>query len=146
MALQPMNTVLWGTIAQPRFRTELVCAFAAVALLIAGIGIYGLIAYASTQRTKEIGVRLALGATRMKVMSLVLAQAMQLCGIGLAIGIPAALFAARTLRALLFGVSATDAKVVLAAAALLIAVAAAAAYVPARRASQLDAVTALRHE
>jgi predicted permease len=146
MAMQPMNTVLWGTVAQPRFRTELVCVFAAVALVIAAIGIYGVIAYASTQRTQEIGVRLALGATRGRVISLVLAQAMRLCGIGLALGIPAAPIAARTLRTLLFGVSATDPEVVLAAAALLIAVSAAAAYIPARRASKLDAVTALRHE
>jgi putative ABC transport system permease protein len=146
MAIQPMSAVVWGTVAQPRFRTELVCAFAVIALIIAAIGIYGVIAYASTQRTQEIGVRLALGATRMKVMSLVLAQAMRLCGIGLAIGIPAALFAARMLRALLFGVSTTDAEVVLAAAALLIAVAAAAASVPARRASKLDPITALRYE
>ena len=146
MAIQPMSTVVWGTVAQPRFRTELVCAFAALALVIAAIGIYGVIAYASTQRTKEIGVRLALGATRMKVLSLVLAQAMRLCAIGLAIGIPAALLAARTLRALLFGVSAADVEVVVGAAALLIAIAAAAAYIPARRASKLDAVTALRHE
>src|SRR5205085_9336724 len=98
MAIQPMNTVLWGTVAQPRFRTELVCAFAAVALVLAAIGIYGVIAYAATQRTHEIGVRLALGATAMKVMSLVVAQAMRLCGIGVMIGIPAALIAARTLR------------------------------------------------
>jgi predicted permease len=146
VAIQPMDTVLWGTVAQPRFRTELVCAFAAVALVIAAIGIYGLIAYASTQRTQEIGVRLALGATRMKVMWLVLAQAMRVCGIGLTIGIPAALLAARTLSALLFGVSPTDAEVVLAAAAVLIAVAGLAAYIPARRASKLDPSAALRHE
>jgi putative ABC transport system permease protein len=146
MAMQPMNTVLWGTVAQPRFRTELVCAFAAVALVIAAIGIYGVIAYAATLRTQEIGVRLALGATRSRVIWLVLAQAMRLCGIGLVLGIPAALIAARTLRALLFGVSAADPEVVLAAAVLLIAVSAAAASIPARRASKLDAVTALRHE
>jgi putative ABC transport system permease protein len=146
MAIQPMNAVVWGTVAQPRFRTELVCAFAAIALVLAAIGIYGVIAYAATQRTQEIGVRLALGATRMKVMSLVLVQAMQLCAIGLAIGIPAALFAAQTLRTLLFGVSAADAMVVLSAAAVLIAVGATAAWVPARRASKLDALTALRYE
>jgi putative ABC transport system permease protein len=146
MALQPMNTVLWGTVAQPRFRTELLCAFAGIALVLAAIGIYGVIAYGVTQRTQEIGVRLALGATRTNVMSHVLAQAVRLCGIGVAIGIPAALVGARTLRALLFGVSAADAEVVVGAAVLLIVVGAVAAYVPARRASRLDAVTALRYE
>src|SRR5579885_2453589 len=95
MAIQPMNTVVWGTVAQPRFRTELLCAFAVIALMLAAIGIYGLIAYGVNQRTQEIGVRLALGATRLKVMSLVLVQALRLCGIGVALGIPAALLGAR---------------------------------------------------
>jgi len=124
----------------------LLCAFAAIALLLAAIGIHGVIAYAVTQRTKEIGVRLALGASRTKVISLVLVQAIRLSGVAVLIGIPVSLMSARVLHTLLFGVSEADFTVHLAAAALIIAVTATAAYIPARRASKLDAITALRYE
>ena len=146
MAIQPMNTVLWGTVAQPRFRTALLSALAGMALLLAAIGIYGVIAYAVTQRVQEIGIRLALGATRITVMRMVLAEALRLCAIALLIGLPASLVAARAIRAMLFQVSATDPSVVGAVAVMLTAVALAAAYIPARRASRLDALTALRYE
>ncbi len=98
MGIQPTNTLIWGTVAQPRFPTELLCAFAAIALLLAAIGIHGVIAYAVTQRTKEIGVRLALGASRTKVISLVLVQAMRLSGVAVLIGIPVSLMSARVLH------------------------------------------------
>jgi putative ABC transport system permease protein len=138
--------VLERTTGQPRFRALLITAFAAVALLLAGVGLYGLISYTVAQRIPEIGVRLALGATPAQVRGLIVRQGVGLAIGGVAIGIVGALAAARLLEGLLYSVSATDPLVYSGLAATLLLIAALACYIPARRAMRVDPLTALRAE
>ena len=132
--------------AQARFTTTLLSAFAALALLLAAIGLYGVMAYSVSQRTQEIGIRMALGAARGSVIRLIVWQGARVALAGVAIGIPAALAATRVLRGALVGVQPNDPATLTAVAALLAAVALVAAYVPARRAARVDPVRALRSE
>jgi len=118
--------------------------FAGTALLLASIGLYGVMSYAVSQRTHELGVRMALGARREDVLGLVLGGALRLIGIGLLIGVPAALGLSQLLRGALYGVSATDPLTFILIPAVLASVALAATYVPARRATRVDPATALR--
>jgi ABC-type antimicrobial peptide transport system permease subunit len=120
--------------------------FAALALGLACIGIYGVISYLVGQRTQEIGIRLALGAKRLDVLRLILGEGMKMAALGLLIGIVAALGLTRLMAKLLFGVSATDPLTFAAVAALLAIVALAACYIPARRAMRVDPMVALRYE
>ena len=120
--------------------------FGACALLLAAIGIYGLMAYSVEQRTQEIGIRLALGAQTSQVRRMVVVQGMTLALVGLAIGLGAAFGIARLITTLLFGVSARDPLVFTAVPALLAAVALLAVWLPARRASSVDPLIALRYE
>jgi ABC-type antimicrobial peptide transport system permease subunit len=120
--------------------------FGACALLLAAIGIYGLMAYSVEQRTQEIGIRLALGAQTSQVRRMVIVQGMTLALVGLAIGLGAAFGIARLITSLLFGVSARDPLVFTAVPALLAAVALLAVWLPARRASSVDPLIALRYE
>jgi putative ABC transport system permease protein len=133
------------SVAQPRFRTFLIAAFSAVAMLLASIGIYGVVAYSVTQRTHEIGVRMALGAQRHDVLQLVVRQGMVLALIGVVIGVIGALVLTRVIANLLFGVGPTDPLTFILVSVFLTLVALFASYLPARRAAKLDPVKALSH-
>jgi putative ABC transport system permease protein len=141
-----MEEVIGISIAQPRFRTTLLSLFGAAALLLAAMGIYGVLAYTVAQQTHEIGIRMALGANPGRVLRLVLARGLRLAGAGTAIGVLAALMLTQLLNSLLFGVSATDPVTFVAVAGLLLGVALLACYVPARRAMRVDPMVALRYE
>lgn len=142
----PVSALAAQAIAVRRVSMVLFAGFAAVALLLAAVGIYGIMAFAVAQRTHEIGVRIALGARQSDILRMVLRQGMQLATIGLAIGILSALALTRLIRTLLFNVSATDPFTFVTVAVLLIAVALLACYIPARRAMRVDPMIALRHE
>ncbi|HEX2190404.1 MAG TPA: ABC transporter permease [Longimicrobiaceae bacterium] len=142
----PMRELLAAPLARPRFGTLLLGAFAAVTLLLAAVGIYGVMAAAVRQRTREIGIRLALGATAGEVRGAVLRQGMRLALLGCAVGIAGALLGTRALRSLLYGVSPTDPATFAAVAGLILASAALACWLPARRAARVDPVNALRAE
>jgi ABC-type antimicrobial peptide transport system permease subunit len=141
-----MNEVIAGSLAAQRFSTTLLNAFALVALLLASIGLYGVISYLVGQRTHELGIRLALGAQRQDVLRLVLNQGMKMALSGVALGLAAALGLTRLLAGVLYGVSATDPATFMVIALLLAAVALLACLVPAWRATKVDPLVALRQE
>ena len=144
--LEPMTNFVATQIAQPRFNMTLLAIFAGVAMILAAIGIYGVIAYSVTQRTREIGIRMALGAQRSAMLSMILRQSLTIVGIGLAVGLISALAMTRLMASLLYGVGANDVSTY-AIVLLLLAVAAMfASYLPARRAMNVDPIVALRHE
>jgi putative ABC transport system permease protein len=134
------------TLGQPRFNALLLGVFASLALVLAMIGLYGAISYAVSQRTHEIGIRMALGAAPSLVMKAMLSTGLRLAAIGTLLGMGAGLGLSRLMTSLLFGVSATDPLTFLAVATVLLVVAVAACYVPARRAMRVDPMVALRHE
>jgi predicted permease len=138
-----IRAVMAGAIAEERFRMTLVAGFAATAMLLAALGVYGLMAFATTQRTKEFGVRMALGATPGGVLRSVMRDGMMLAAIGLVVGLAAAIAAARAMRQMLFGISPFDPITFGAMAAALLAVAALASFVPARRAMKVDPMVSL---
>ena len=144
--IRTMDELLDESLVQQRFRTWLVSGFAALALLLSAIGIYGLISYSVSQRTREIGVRIALGAQRSNVLGLVLRDVLQVLAFGLLLGLVGALSATRIMRSLLYSTSATDALSFVATSFTLIAVALLACYIPARRATKVDPMVALRYE
>jgi predicted permease len=144
--LQTMEDLVSSSVSQPRFYMLLLGGFAAVALLMAAIGMYGVIAYGVSQRSQEIGVRMALGATRDRVVRMVLGQGLVLALLGAVAGVAGALFATRGMRSLLFGVSAGDPAIYMGVAAVLVLVAALASYLPARRAARTEPQMALRGE
>src|SRR5204863_6221001 len=128
-----------------RSQTTLLGAFAGLALLLASLGIYGVLAYLVGQRTQEIGIRVALGVRRRQVLRLVLGYGMALATTGVAIGVVVALALTRAISKLLFGIRATDPLTFVSVALLLLAVSLAACYIPARRALRIDPMTALRY-
>jgi putative ABC transport system permease protein len=134
------------TTAQRRFNLMWLGAFAVLALILATVGLYGLISFSTAQRTKEIGVRMALGAQQSDVLKLVMREGISLTVIGLTLGLVAVLAASRLMTSLLFGVSPTDLLTVLSAGVLLAAVALLACYIPARRATKIDPLVALSCE
>ena len=139
-----MGEAVAASVAQPRFRTLLVGLFATTAMLIATCGLYGLMAYAVTQRRREIGVRMALGAGRRDVLRLVLTRALRVVLAGLIVGLAGAAGVTRVLQTFLFGVTPTDPIAFTIVTLLLFVVGLMAAWLPARRATQVDPSTALR--
>jgi len=144
--IRPMEEVVAASTAERRLTMLLLTMFAAVALILAAVGIYGVIGYAVTQRTQEIGIRMALGAPRARVMWMVVGQAMALTLVGVAAGAAGAWTLTRLMEKLLFGVRPSDPLTFVAVSVLLSSVAAAAAAVPGLRATRVDPVIALRAE
>jgi predicted permease len=145
-AVETMQDVITSSVSQPRFSALLLGIFAALALVLAAVGLYGVIAYSVSQRTNEIGIRMALGATPRNIQGMVLGAGMKLTLIGTAVGVILALSLGRFLQSLLFEIRATDLATLASVSVLLLIVAAAACYVPVRRAMRVDPIAALRHE
>jgi predicted permease len=141
-----LATLVDDSMTQQRFSVLLLGSFGAIALLLASIGMYGVISYSVVQRTQEIGIRMALGAERRNVLGMVLGQGARLSGLGIAIGIVAALAVTRLMDGFLYGVRATDPLTFVGVSLLLLAVALLACYIPARRAMRVDPMIALRYE
>ncbi|HET9400075.1 MAG TPA: ABC transporter permease, partial [Candidatus Acidoferrales bacterium] len=144
--ISKMPEALSANVAEPKFRTELIGLFAAMAVVLAAIGIFGVISYSVSCRTREIGIRVAMGASRGGILRMVFRETLLLAAWGLALGIPAALAASRLVAHMLFAISPNDPFTIAAVASGLIAVAALAGYLPARRAMGVDPLVALRHE
>jgi putative ABC transport system permease protein len=144
--VEKLPDLLDASVSQQRFRTFLLGLFAAMALILAATGIFGVISYSVSRRTNEIGIRVALGASRSTILRMILRETLILAAVGLAVGLPCALAASHLIGHMLFGVSANDPLTLAAVAFTLAAVAALAGFVPARRAMQVDPMVALRHE
>jgi predicted lysophospholipase L1 biosynthesis ABC-type transport system permease subunit len=135
-----------AAVARPRFNATLLALFASAALVLAAIGVYGVLSYSVSSRMREIGVRLALGADRLRVIRLVLGEGVRLAAAGAAVGLVVAILAARLVRGLVVDVSPTDPRILSASAVVMLLVAALAAFLPARRASAVDPMVVLRQE
>jgi predicted permease len=144
--LEPMGQLIEQSLASQRFASMLLGIFAGIALILGSVGIYGVMAYLVTERTHEMGIRMALGATRNDVMSLVLKYGLRLAIAGLGIGLVASIALTRLLATLLFGVSPTDPLTLAVVGLVLVGVALLACYIPARRATRVDPMVALRYE
>lgn len=145
-ALRTVDDEIANSLARQRFSVTLLTAFGGVAVLLAAVGLYGVLAFVVSQRRREIGVRIALGATAGDVVRVVLREGVRLVGAGMAVGVALSIAVTRVMSSLLFGTSPTDAVSFAAAAALLAAIALTASIVPALRASRVDPLTALRDE
>lgn len=141
-----MQRIVDSTTARPRFRSLLLALFALVALILASVGIYGVMAYSVAQRTNEMGIRMALGAQKSDVINLVLRQGLRLTLVGVVIGVAGSLALTRVLEAQLFGITATDLPTFLGVSTLLMLVALAACLIPAMRAMRVNPMEALRHD
>jgi len=145
-AIQPMTKLIAESVARRRFNAMLTGLFAVVALLLASVGIFGVLNYTVAQRTQEIGLRVCLGAQTRDVLRLVLGQGVRLILFGLALGLAASLALTRVLAVMLFGVTPTDPLTFVVVSCLLAGVALLACYLPARRATKVDPLVALRYE
>jgi ABC-type antimicrobial peptide transport system permease subunit len=144
--IQPMTDLVTASLAARRFSAELIGAFSLLALVLAAIGVYGVIAYWVAQRTRELGIRMALGAQPADLLKLVLGRGMRLAGFGVITGLAAAVAVGPFLRSQVYGISVFDPLVFASVPALLLGVALAAGYVPALRATRVDPVEALRYD
>jgi putative ABC transport system permease protein len=144
--VKTLDAYVSGSISSPRFQALLLAIFAALAFLLTAIGLYGVIAYSVAQRSREMGIRIALGAQQRSISLMVLRQGGWLALVGVAVGLLASLIAARLIRALLFGIQPIDPITFVVVPLLFVAVALLASYIPARRASRVDPMVALRHE
>jgi putative ABC transport system permease protein len=145
-ATSTMEQLVSDSVATRRVTLVLLGLFSGLALLLAAIGIYGVISYSVAQRTQEIGIRVALGAQRSSLMSMILKQGLRTALLGVGIGLAAALGLTQLLKSLLFGIGATDPLTFISVAVTLLCVALAASYLPARRAMRVDPLTALKYE
>jgi len=144
--IRTMEENMATSVTEPRFRTWLIGIFAALALVLAAVGIYGVMSYSVNQRTNEMGIRVTLGAQPNDVFRIVVGEGLRLALIGVGVGLIGALAATRVLRTFLYGVSAINPVTFAVTAALLTLVAVAACYFPARRATRVDPMVALRYE
>jgi putative ABC transport system permease protein len=142
--VRPMSAVVAAATGQPRFTTVVMSVFAAIAFFLAALGLYGILAYAVEQRVREIGVRMALGASNREIFRLVIGNGMGMAAVGMAIGVPAALMLTRLMGGLLSGVATTDPLTYVAVVVMLGLSALVASYLPARRATRIDPLSALR--
>ena len=144
--LTTMEQAVSRSVAQPRFYMMLLGAFAGIALLLAALGIYGVVSYAVSQRTRELGIRVALGATRDRIVRLVVAEGVWMAGVGVILGVAASMALTRAISSLLFGVDKVDPITLAIAPVTLMAVALLGCYLPARRAAKVDPVIAMRND
>jgi len=144
--IRTMEDVMSNSVARPRLQLILLATFACIALLLAAVGVYGVLSYSVVQRTQEIGIRVALGATSSDVLRMILSEGLVLLAIGVAAGMGAALLLTRLLKSLLFEVQPADPPTLVSVTALLIVVALVAILIPARRAFRVDPMVALRYE
>jgi len=144
--MRTLEDVVSSSLVNLRFSTTLLTLFGGLALLIATVGVYGVISYSVSQRTHEIGIRVALGASRGQILNMVLGQGLRLAAIGSAVGLVASFWLTKLLSDQLYGVSATDPKTLIGVTMVLMAVALAACWIPARRAMRVDPLIALRYE
>jgi len=144
--IRAMDDIVSEAVARQRFSTMLLGIFASLALVLAAVGIYGVMSYSVAQRTREIGVRMALGAQRTDVLKLTMGQGFKLVAIGVGLGLIAAFILTRVMASLLFGVSATDPTTFVAISLILMTVALLASYIPSLRAMKVDPMVALRYQ
>jgi putative ABC transport system permease protein len=142
--IDSMEHIVAGAVARQRFSMLLLAIFAGIALVLAAVGIYGVMSYSVAQQTREIGIRMALGAQRSDVLKMTVKQSLKLVGLGLLIGLVSAFILTRVMATLLFGISATDPLTFLSISLVLLAVAMLASYIPALRATRVDPMIALR--
>jgi len=145
-AIRSMDDIVDSSVSQPRFSSSLLSLFAALALMLASVGLYGVMAYSVSQRTNEIGIRIALGAKQTDVLKMIVVQGMKLALMGVAIGLAGALAIGRFLATMLYQVKPTDPLTLVFMSIALIGVSLLANYIPARRAAKVDPIVALRYE
>jgi predicted permease len=144
--IETMKQIVYGSVGQSRFRTDVLLLFALLALFVASIGLYGALSYSVSQRTREFGIRMAVGSSRGAVLRLVVGEAAKLVGVGIGLGLAGAVLLARMISSLLYGIAAFDVTTVVSVSILLAVVALVASYLPARRAANVNPMDSLRYE
>jgi putative ABC transport system permease protein len=144
--IETMNQIVYGSVGQSRFRAAVLVMFAVLALFVAAIGLYGVMSYSVGQRTREFGIRMAVGASRGAILRAVLEQAAKLVGMGICLGLAGAMLLARLIASLLYGVTPFDLFTLASVSILLAVVALVASYVPARRGANVNPMDSLRYE